>query len=156
MLTLWTLHNSINNGCIWVRWCLVNFRFDPQKGFWCQLLDGGKTKCLGKSKGRKYPAMDVEVFLFNPGIDFTPHWLVLFCFVAPWILHSSNNVHYFSFCKHPMENCDGCLQFSDARTLKSPFISANLLSALKMPTSSLHQRPGAEYEKHNKAYFCLY
>lgn len=34
--------------------------FDPQKGFWCQLLDGGKTKCLGKSKGRKYPAMDVE------------------------------------------------------------------------------------------------
>ncbi|XP_059844764.1 bifunctional heparan sulfate N-deacetylase/N-sulfotransferase 4 isoform X2 [Hypanus sabinus] len=34
--------------------------FDPQKGFWCQLLEGGKTKCLGKSKGRKYPAMDVE------------------------------------------------------------------------------------------------
>ncbi|ELK07598.1 Bifunctional heparan sulfate N-deacetylase/N-sulfotransferase 4 [Pteropus alecto] len=35
--------------------------FDPQKGFWCQLLDGGKTKCLGKSKGRKYPPMDSEV-----------------------------------------------------------------------------------------------
>ncbi|XP_007889697.1 bifunctional heparan sulfate N-deacetylase/N-sulfotransferase 4 [Callorhinchus milii] len=34
--------------------------FDPQKGFWCQLLEGGKTKCLGKSKGRKYPAMDME------------------------------------------------------------------------------------------------
>ncbi|XP_039702848.1 bifunctional heparan sulfate N-deacetylase/N-sulfotransferase 4-like [Pteropus medius] len=34
--------------------------FDPQKGFWCQLLDGGKTKCLGKSKGRKYPPMDSE------------------------------------------------------------------------------------------------
>uniref|UniRef100_UPI00398E9AF3 bifunctional heparan sulfate N-deacetylase/N-sulfotransferase 4-like isoform X2 n=1 Tax=Pristiophorus japonicus TaxID=55135 RepID=UPI00398E9AF3 len=34
--------------------------FDPQKGFWCQLLEGGKTKCLGKSKGRKYPAMDLE------------------------------------------------------------------------------------------------
>ncbi|XP_069487167.1 bifunctional heparan sulfate N-deacetylase/N-sulfotransferase 4 isoform X2 [Ambystoma mexicanum] len=34
--------------------------FDPQKGFWCQLIDGGKTKCLGKSKGRKYPPMDLE------------------------------------------------------------------------------------------------
>ncbi|KAM8764070.1 bifunctional heparan sulfate N-deacetylase/N-sulfotransferase 4 [Rhynchonycteris naso] len=34
--------------------------FDPQKGFWCQLLEGGKTKCLGKSKGRKYPPMDAE------------------------------------------------------------------------------------------------
>ncbi|KAI4543153.1 hypothetical protein MG293_007279 [Ovis ammon polii] len=35
--------------------------FDPQKGFWCQLLEGGKTKCLGKSKGRKYPPMDPEL-----------------------------------------------------------------------------------------------
>ncbi|XP_010864347.1 bifunctional heparan sulfate N-deacetylase/N-sulfotransferase 1b isoform X1 [Esox lucius] len=34
--------------------------FDPKKGFWCQLLDGGKTKCLGKSKGRRYPDMDVD------------------------------------------------------------------------------------------------
>uniref|UniRef100_A0A8C1YA84 [heparan sulfate]-glucosamine N-sulfotransferase n=1 Tax=Cyprinus carpio TaxID=7962 RepID=A0A8C1YA84_CYPCA len=34
--------------------------FDPQKGFWCQLLEGGRTKCLGKSKGRKYPPMDSE------------------------------------------------------------------------------------------------
>ncbi|XP_052586518.1 bifunctional heparan sulfate N-deacetylase/N-sulfotransferase 4 isoform X2 [Peromyscus californicus insignis] len=41
--------------------------FDPQKGFWCQLLAGGKTKCLGKSKGRKYPPMDPEsrTFLSN-------------------------------------------------------------------------------------------
>ncbi|KAM4706672.1 bifunctional heparan sulfate N-deacetylase/N-sulfotransferase 4-like isoform 1-T1 [Discoglossus pictus] len=34
--------------------------FNPQKGFWCQLLEGGKTKCLGKNKGRKYPPMDLE------------------------------------------------------------------------------------------------
>uniref|UniRef100_A0A4W3HZT3 Bifunctional heparan sulfate N-deacetylase/N-sulfotransferase 1 n=1 Tax=Callorhinchus milii TaxID=7868 RepID=A0A4W3HZT3_CALMI len=34
--------------------------FDPKKGFWCQLLDGGKSKCLGKSKGRKYPEMDPD------------------------------------------------------------------------------------------------
>ncbi|XP_036709168.1 bifunctional heparan sulfate N-deacetylase/N-sulfotransferase 4 isoform X2 [Balaenoptera musculus] len=41
--------------------------FDPQKGFWCQLVEGGKTKCLGKSKGRKYPPMDPEsrTFLSN-------------------------------------------------------------------------------------------
>ncbi|XP_060635008.2 bifunctional heparan sulfate N-deacetylase/N-sulfotransferase 4 isoform X2 [Anolis sagrei] len=41
--------------------------FDPQKGFWCQLLESGKTKCLGKSKGRKYPPMDQEsrAFLSN-------------------------------------------------------------------------------------------
>ncbi|XP_032080375.1 bifunctional heparan sulfate N-deacetylase/N-sulfotransferase 4 [Thamnophis elegans] len=41
--------------------------FDPQKGFWCQLLDGGKIKCLGKNKGRKYPPMDQEsrAFLSN-------------------------------------------------------------------------------------------
>ncbi|XP_029107338.1 bifunctional heparan sulfate N-deacetylase/N-sulfotransferase 1-like isoform X2 [Scleropages formosus] len=43
---------------------IVNYHkilaFDPKKGFWCQLLDGGKTKCLGKSKGRKYPDMDSD------------------------------------------------------------------------------------------------
>lgn len=41
------------------------FRFDPKKGFWCQLLEGGKTKCLGKSKGRRYPDMDPEVRSFD-------------------------------------------------------------------------------------------
>lgn len=45
--------------------CLSSVRFDPQKGFWCQLLEGGKTKCLGKSKGRKYPPMDPEVNRFE-------------------------------------------------------------------------------------------
>ncbi|XP_061643626.1 bifunctional heparan sulfate N-deacetylase/N-sulfotransferase 1-like isoform X2 [Phyllopteryx taeniolatus] len=38
--------------------------FDPKKGFWCQLLEGGKTKCLGKSKGRRYPDMDPESLAF--------------------------------------------------------------------------------------------
>lgn len=41
-----------------------SLRFDPQKGFWCQLLEGGKTKCLGKSKGRKYPSMEPEVIFY--------------------------------------------------------------------------------------------
>lgn len=43
----------------------VLLRFDPKKGFWCQLLEGGKTKCLGKSKGRRYPEMDPEVRTFH-------------------------------------------------------------------------------------------
>ncbi|XP_048399755.2 bifunctional heparan sulfate N-deacetylase/N-sulfotransferase 1b [Stegostoma tigrinum] len=34
--------------------------FDLKKGFWCQLLDGSKSKCLGKSKGRRYPEMDSD------------------------------------------------------------------------------------------------
>ncbi|KAG8454040.1 hypothetical protein GDO86_000611 [Hymenochirus boettgeri] len=38
--------------------------FDSHKGFWCQLLEEGKTKCLGKSKGRKYPPMDTECRTF--------------------------------------------------------------------------------------------
>ncbi|KAB5555652.1 hypothetical protein PHYPO_G00036570 [Pangasianodon hypophthalmus] len=34
--------------------------FDESKGFWCQRLDAGRTRCLGKSKGRKYPDMSPE------------------------------------------------------------------------------------------------
>jgi len=34
--------------------------FDRNKGFYCQSLDGGRTKCLGGGKGRKYPPMDQE------------------------------------------------------------------------------------------------
>uniref|UniRef100_A0A8C5QZN1 Bifunctional heparan sulfate N-deacetylase/N-sulfotransferase 1 n=1 Tax=Leptobrachium leishanense TaxID=445787 RepID=A0A8C5QZN1_9ANUR len=33
-------------------------RYDEAKGFWCQLVENGKTRCLGKSKGRKYPDME--------------------------------------------------------------------------------------------------
>ncbi|XP_072347446.1 bifunctional heparan sulfate N-deacetylase/N-sulfotransferase 2 [Scyliorhinus torazame] len=32
--------------------------YDDNKNFWCQMVEGGKSKCLGKSKGRKYPEMD--------------------------------------------------------------------------------------------------
>ncbi|XP_074088960.1 bifunctional heparan sulfate N-deacetylase/N-sulfotransferase 2 [Macrotis lagotis] len=38
-------------------------RFDEGKGFWCQGLEGGKTRCLGKSKGRRYPDMAPEARL---------------------------------------------------------------------------------------------
>ncbi|KAG9281193.1 bifunctional heparan sulfate N-deacetylase/N-sulfotransferase 1 [Astyanax mexicanus] len=38
--------------------------FDPKKGFWCQLLEGGKTKCLGKSKGKRYSDMDSQSQVF--------------------------------------------------------------------------------------------
>ncbi|XP_077300149.1 N-deacetylase and N-sulfotransferase sfl isoform X2 [Arctopsyche grandis] len=33
-------------------------KYDPKKGFFCQLVNGDHTKCLGKSKGRNYPAME--------------------------------------------------------------------------------------------------
>ncbi|XP_076806907.1 bifunctional heparan sulfate N-deacetylase/N-sulfotransferase 1-like [Clavelina lepadiformis] len=33
-------------------------KYEKKKGFYCQILKSGKTKCLGKSKGRQYPEMD--------------------------------------------------------------------------------------------------
>ncbi|KAJ8248458.1 hypothetical protein GJAV_G00242230 [Gymnothorax javanicus] len=38
--------------------------FDESKGFWCQKLEGGRAKCLGKSKGRKYADMAPETRAF--------------------------------------------------------------------------------------------
>ncbi|XP_002739829.1 bifunctional heparan sulfate N-deacetylase/N-sulfotransferase-like [Saccoglossus kowalevskii] len=37
-----------------------HLKFDSKKGFYCQILPEGKTKCLGKSKGRNYPIMDSQ------------------------------------------------------------------------------------------------
>ncbi|XP_078578730.1 LOW QUALITY PROTEIN: bifunctional heparan sulfate N-deacetylase/N-sulfotransferase 2-like [Branchiostoma floridae x Branchiostoma japonicum] len=44
-----------------------HLRYDPSKGFYCQVMPNGKTKCLGRSKGRHYPPMeaDTEKFLSN-------------------------------------------------------------------------------------------
>ena len=36
------------------------FRYDPKKGFFCQVINGDHTKCLGRSKGRHYPPMDSQ------------------------------------------------------------------------------------------------
>lgn len=33
-------------------------KFDKKKGFFCQVQENGRNKCLGKSKGRKYPEME--------------------------------------------------------------------------------------------------
>lgn len=33
-------------------------RYDVKKGFFCQIIDGNHTKCLGKSKGKQYPPME--------------------------------------------------------------------------------------------------
>ena len=33
-------------------------RYDAKKGFYCQILPNGKSKCLGIGKGRQYEAMD--------------------------------------------------------------------------------------------------
>jgi heparan sulfate N-deacetylase/N-sulfotransferase NDST2 len=34
------------------------YRYDRSKGFYCQVISQNKNKCLGRSKGRHYPAMD--------------------------------------------------------------------------------------------------
>uniref|UniRef100_A0A1B6I4Z3 [heparan sulfate]-glucosamine N-sulfotransferase n=2 Tax=Homalodisca liturata TaxID=320908 RepID=A0A1B6I4Z3_9HEMI len=36
----------------------THLRYDPKKGFFCQVLNDDHTKCLGKSKGRLYQQMD--------------------------------------------------------------------------------------------------
>uniref|UniRef100_A0A8C8DY58 [heparan sulfate]-glucosamine N-sulfotransferase n=1 Tax=Oryzias sinensis TaxID=183150 RepID=A0A8C8DY58_9TELE len=36
--------------------------YDENKGFWCQRVEGGRAKCLGKSKGRKYSYMKFKSF----------------------------------------------------------------------------------------------
>jgi heparan sulfate N-deacetylase/N-sulfotransferase NDST2 len=35
-----------------------HLRYDPKKGFYCQVVNDNRNKCLGKSKGRTYPPMD--------------------------------------------------------------------------------------------------
>uniref|UniRef100_A0A7R9PPV4 [heparan sulfate]-glucosamine N-sulfotransferase n=1 Tax=Timema genevievae TaxID=629358 RepID=A0A7R9PPV4_TIMGE len=36
----------------------THLRYDPKKGFYCQVVNGNHTKCLGRSKGRQYPPME--------------------------------------------------------------------------------------------------
>ncbi|XP_066991415.1 bifunctional heparan sulfate N-deacetylase/N-sulfotransferase [Anabrus simplex] len=36
----------------------AHLRYDPKKGFFCQVINGDHTKCLGRSKGRQYPPME--------------------------------------------------------------------------------------------------
>lgn len=35
-------------------------KFDKKKGFFCQIVENDKTKCLGRGKGRRYPPMDTR------------------------------------------------------------------------------------------------
>ena len=41
-----------------------HLRFDPKKGFFCQLIHMNSTKCLGRSKGRTYPPMESRAQTF--------------------------------------------------------------------------------------------
>ncbi|XP_032784405.2 bifunctional heparan sulfate N-deacetylase/N-sulfotransferase isoform X1 [Daphnia magna] len=38
----------------------LHLRYDARKGFFCQVVNGDHTKCLGRSKGRHYPTMDSQ------------------------------------------------------------------------------------------------
>ncbi|KAK6621633.1 hypothetical protein RUM43_006861 [Polyplax serrata] len=37
-------------------------RYDPKKGFFCQVIGGDHTKCLGRNKGRQYPPMEEKSY----------------------------------------------------------------------------------------------
>ncbi|EEB17253.1 heparan sulfate N-deacetylase/N-sulfotransferase, putative [Pediculus humanus corporis] len=37
-------------------------RYDPKKGFFCQVIKGDHTKCLGRNKGRQYPPMEEKSY----------------------------------------------------------------------------------------------
>ncbi|KAJ9581959.1 hypothetical protein L9F63_003712, partial [Diploptera punctata] len=39
-----------------------HLRYDPKKGFFCQVINGDHTKCLGRSKGRQYPPMEEKSY----------------------------------------------------------------------------------------------
>ncbi|XP_039293526.1 bifunctional heparan sulfate N-deacetylase/N-sulfotransferase [Nilaparvata lugens] len=39
-----------------------HLRYDPKKGFFCQVLNGDHTKCLGKGKGRLYQPMEEKAY----------------------------------------------------------------------------------------------
>uniref|UniRef100_A0A8D9AFM7 [heparan sulfate]-glucosamine N-sulfotransferase n=1 Tax=Cacopsylla melanoneura TaxID=428564 RepID=A0A8D9AFM7_9HEMI len=41
-----------------------HLRYEPKKGFFCQVVNTDQTKCLGRSKGRKYPRMDLRSYRF--------------------------------------------------------------------------------------------
>ena len=42
----------------------LHCRYNPRKGFYCQVVREDHTQCLGRSKGRQYPPMDPHAELF--------------------------------------------------------------------------------------------
>ena len=42
----------------------THLRYDPKKGFFCQVTNEDRTKCLGKGKGRQYPPMEERSYKF--------------------------------------------------------------------------------------------
>lgn len=51
---MWTLAYGL------VSLCVCCCRYNPKKGFYCQVLNENHTKCLGRSKGRIYPPMELK------------------------------------------------------------------------------------------------
>lgn len=91
-------------------------RFDPKKGFWCQLLEGGKTKCLGKSKGRKYPDMDPEVWLVDSNKQFVLHLFEpSFSFPVPGFPQGLLSRSQYWAIKAPLQNGPATAQLAPRR-----------------------------------------
>ncbi|XP_073982493.1 N-deacetylase and N-sulfotransferase sfl [Rhodnius prolixus] len=40
----------------------THLRYDPKKGFFCQVKNSDRNNCLGKSKGRQYPNMEERAY----------------------------------------------------------------------------------------------
>ncbi|XP_048590221.1 bifunctional heparan sulfate N-deacetylase/N-sulfotransferase 4 [Nematostella vectensis] len=57
----------------------AKLRFDKRKGFYCQITSRGKSKCLGRGKGRRYPPIDQRSreFLENYYRDPNKHLIAL-------------------------------------------------------------------------------
>lgn len=51
----------------------VVYRFDKKKGFFCRVVAGGMTKCLGRGKGRDYPEMEKEAYEYLTLFYSTPN-----------------------------------------------------------------------------------
>lgn len=64
-------------------------RFDVKKGFFCQIIDGNHTKCLGKSKGKQYPPMEerslklLQRYVLGRPFDYLINCLTLFILHFP-------------------------------------------------------------------------
>lgn len=65
----WLLKSAVkNSNFMWLLRCVCFCRFNPQKGFYCQIRhpknvsnsSGSTLKCLGRGKGRSYPPMDAK------------------------------------------------------------------------------------------------
>jgi hypothetical protein len=65
--------------------CMLICRYDPKKGFFCQVVNEDHTKCLGRSKGRQYPPMEDKSYRLLQVLD-----------MSTLLWRETNRLHYCS------------------------------------------------------------